>query len=58
MQPGPDDPVAVGLGEPCVAQQGPRGEQHFMAYLYGPGGEGEEPLGGESLEDRLYVPRL
>ena len=58
VQPGADDPVGVGFGEPGVAQQRPRGQQHLVADLHGVGRQGEQPFGGEGLQDRLHIPHL
>ena len=55
VKPGPDDPVGVGFGEPGIAQQRPGGQQHLVADLHGAGREGEQPFGGEGLQDRLKI---
>ena len=55
VQPGADDPVGVGFGEPGVAQQRPRGQQHLVADLHAVGGQGQQPFGGEGLQDRLHI---
>ena len=54
-QPGADDPVGVGVGQPGVAQQRPGGQERLVADLHGVGGQGEQPFGGEGLQHRLYV---
>ena len=58
VQPGADDPVGVGFGQPGVAQQRPGGQQRLVADLHGVGGQGEQPFGGEGLQHRLHIPRL
>ena len=55
VQPGADDPVGVGFGQPGVAQQRPGGQQRLVADLHGVGGQGEQPFGGEGLQHRLHV---
>ena len=55
LQPGADDPVGVGIGQPGVAQQRPGGHQYLVADLDTVGGQGEQPFGGEGLQDRLHV---
>jgi hypothetical protein len=55
VQPGADDPVGVGVGQPGVAQQRPGGQQRFVADLDGARGESEQPLGGEGLQHRLHI---
>ena len=49
VQPGADDPVGVGVGEPGVAQQRPGGQQDLVAEFDGARGEGQQPFGGEGL---------
>src|SRR6516165_11692335 len=46
LQPGADDPVGMGVGQPGVAQQRPGGQQHLVAQLDGGSGKGEQPFGG------------
>ena len=58
VQPGADDPVGVGFGQPGVAQQRPRGQQHLVADLHAVGRQGEQPFGGEGLQDRLHIAHL
>jgi hypothetical protein len=55
VQPGADDPVGMGVGEPGVAQQRPGGQQRLVADLDGAGREGEQPFGGEGLQHRLHI---
>src|SRR5262249_40681724 len=50
VQPGADDAVGVGVGQPGVAQQRPGGQQRLVADLHGAGGQGEQPFGGEGLQ--------
>src|SRR6266567_950747 len=57
-QPGADDPVGVGVGEPGVAQQRPGGQQRLVTEFHGAGGEGEQPFGGEGLKHRLHILEL
>ena len=45
----------MGFGEPCIAQQRPRGQQYLVADLYAVGGQGEQPFGGEGLLDCLHA---
>ncbi len=55
VQPGADDPVGVGVGEPGVAQQRPGGQQRLVAEFHGAGGQGKQPFGGEGLQHRLHI---
>ena len=54
-QPGADDPVGVGFGEPGIAQQRPRGQQHLVADLHAVSRQGEQPFGGEGLQHRFHI---
>ena len=58
VQPGADDPVGVGFGEPGVAQQRPRGQQDLVADFHRAGREDEQPFGCECFQDCLYVPHM
>ena len=55
VQPGADDPVGVGVGQPGVPQQRPGGQQRLVAEFHGAGGQGEQPFGGEGLQHRLHI---
>ncbi len=55
MQPGADDPVGVGVGEPSVAQQWPGGQQRLVAEFHGAGSQGEQPFGGEGFQHGLHL---
>ena len=55
VQPGADDPVGVGVGEPGVPQQRPGGQQRLVADLDGVRPQSEQPFGGERLQHRLHI---
>lgn len=50
-----DDPVCVGVSQPAISQQRPRGQHHLVTDFHAVGGEGKEPCGGESLQDRCHI---
>ena len=55
VQPGADDPVRVGVGQPSVAQQRPGGQQRLVAEFHRAGREGEQPVGGEAFQHLLHI---
>ena len=55
VQPGAHDPVGVGVGEPGIPQQRPRGQEYFMADLHRVSGESEQPFSGEGFQHRRHI---